>query len=277
MALLLNAARPARHFWLVFSAEVKRLLAYRVQFWCELVLSSAVELLVACTVWKAVFESGGSPQVAGYTYEQMVLYVTVAVFFGQAVRGTSVGTLAREIYDGSLTKYLVYPISIYSYKLGTFFPRALFALVQLGIALIILQLLGYWPAGIGISLSGILLTLVILLLASTLYFFLLFLIESAAFWADHVWALSVMLQISVVLLSGKWIPIDFFPERLQTLLALSPFPHLTYLPVKVFLGLAAPHEILAGLATLLSWCILIFFISRSVYLRGLRRYTGVGM
>ena len=273
----LRVAAPIRHFRLVFTAELKRLVAYRVQFWCELVLSSLVELLVGCTVWRAVFDAQTGSTVSGYTYPHMVLYVTIAVFVGQAVRGTSVGTFAREIYDGSLTKYLVYPLSIFSYKLGTFSIRGVFALAQLGIALAVLRLANFWPSTVTLSGGNASAALLAVLCAALLYFFLLFCVESAAFWADQVWALSVMLQFITILLSGKWIPLDLFPAPLRTVLTFSPFPYLTFFPVKILMGEVPASEVHTGFIVLSCWLAVIALLARFLYGRGLRQYTGVGI
>jgi ABC-2 type transport system permease protein len=273
----LNFFRPIRHTAVFFYAEIKRLIAYRVQFWCELVLSSLIELLVAFTVWHAVFSGRAEDIIGGYTYPAMVLYVTVAVFFGQATRGTGVGTLAWEIYNGTLTKFLIYPLSVYSYKFGTFLPRAVFALAQLGLALAIIYASGFWPEGVTLTFANLSLALAALLIACLLYFLMLFCLECGAFWADNVWALSVMLQWSVLLLSGRWIPLDLFPPALAQLLDYSPFPYLAFFPIKLLLGDLSSASTLKGFIVLGTWLVIVGLFSRFIFAKGLRQYTGVGI
>ena len=269
--------RGSRHFSVVFLAETKRLLAYRAQFWFELVLSSIIELFVAVTVWRAVFASSKTGLIGGYTYEAMVVYATSAVFVSQAVRGTNIGTFARDIYDGTFTKFLVYPLSVYSYKLGTFIPRSFFGLLQLVLALLGISLFSSIAIGQVLYFSQIPAFLMAIALAALLYFMLLFCIESLAFWADHVWALSVMLQAAMMLLSGKLIPLSLFPEWAESAILWSPFPYLVYFPIQVLFGRVEGAALLEGFLVLLTWLLVATIVSSALYRRGVKNYSGVGM
>lgn len=268
--------RSLRHTWIVFSAETKRLAAYRAQFWFELILSSAVELLVAVAVWRAVFASAQAPTINGYSFESMVLYLTVAIFFGQATKGTGVGTFQREVYEGGLTKYLIYPLSVYSYKLGTFTPRSLFAVVQMCVALFLIKLLGLWPSHYSLDFTWIVAGLVSLTLACMLYFFMIILVECMSFWVDNVWALSYALQIGMIFLSGKAIPLDLFPEWSKIIMDVLPFQFLAYFPTQVFLGQLSLLEFSSGMLKLSCWVLATYLASKMAMEKGLRQYTGVG-
>ena len=265
-----------RHTWLVFTAETKRLVAYRAQFWFELVLSSAIELFVAIAVWRAVFASSTRPTINGYTFESMMLYLTVAIFFGQATKGSGVGTFQREVYEGGLTKYLIYPLSVYSYKLGTFMPRSLFAVAQLAIALSLIAGIGLWPQNFSLEIGWIAAGLLSLFMACLLYFYMIICLECLSFWVDNVWALSYALQIGITFLSGKAIPLDLFPQWAIGLMEFLPFRFLAYFPAQVFLGQVSFQDWITGALTLAAWAVSFYFCSKLAMQRGLRHYTGVG-
>lgn len=274
---LLTVRAAFRHIRLVFLAEMKRLIAYRMQFWFEFIFSTIVELAVTTSVWTAVYRSSESDTIRGVGLNEMILYLFAAVFFMQAARGSSTGTFARDIYDGAFTKYLVYPLSVYSYKLGTYLPRTFFSLVGLAIGMIAFIALYDFPASIHFSIFTVLPSLFALLMATLLYFCLLFCVEAVAFWADHVWALSVMLQFSVMLLSGKWIPLNLFPDWYQRISDWLPFQYIVFFPVQIFLGKVALPEMVQGITVLAAWVCLAYYLSKLIYNRGLRQYTGVGM
>jgi ABC-2 type transport system permease protein len=267
---------PLKHFSIVFKAETNRLVTYRAQFWFELVASSAVELLVAFYIWKAVFESSGALLIDNYSFNSMLLYVVVAIFFSQATRGTGVGTFQREIYEGSLTRYLIYPLSIYSYKLGTFLPRSVFAVGQLVIALIIYNIFFEWPQEISFNIINIIFGLITLMLACLIYFYMIVCIESLAFWVDNVWALSYTLQIAVVFLSGKLIPLDLFPAWGKSLVEFSPFPYFAYIPAQVSLGFIPYDSFFNILFIELVWLVVSISLAKLLVRQGLYSYTGVG-
>ncbi|MCB0334197.1 MAG: hypothetical protein KDD55_11895 [Bdellovibrionales bacterium] len=265
-----------RHFFNTFRIEVKRLFAYRAQFWFEVVLSSFVELGIALVLWSAVFSANGSGEIRGYTFQEMVYYVVLATFLGQAVKGTGIGTLGREVYDGSFTRYLVYPLSVYSYKFGIFFARSAVACFQLLLVLLGGLLLGYFSFS-DLSLISVALAFVTVVLASFLYFLLIMTAESVSFWADQAWAVSAMLQFSLIFLSGKLIPVDLFPGWLQTSLAFSPFPLIVFFPVQTFLGMVSFQEWLWHFTLLCFWVAFMFLLCRVVIGQGLKNYTGVGI
>jgi ABC-2 type transport system permease protein len=267
---------PIKHWWIVFTAETKRLAAYRAQFWFELILSSIIELMVALAVWRAVFESTGETYLNGFSYQMMALYLTVAIFFGQAAKGTGVGTFQREVYEGTLTRYLIYPLSIYSFKLGTFMPRAIFALGQLLVALSVISLLNLWPQEIHVGIYSATFGLLALLMACLIYFLLIMCLESFSFWADNVWALSYALQVGIVFLSGKAIPLDLFPIWAQSILNVSPFPLLVYFPVQAFLGQLPAEVMINSFMLSFTWIISLYLLSKFIISRGLYKYSGVG-
>jgi ABC-2 type transport system permease protein len=260
----------------VFLAETKRLFSYRAQFWFELILSSLIELVVVLVVWKSVFSSSGQEIINNYSLEQMLLYVTVANFFSQASKGTGIGTFQREIYDGSLTKYLIYPLSFFSYKLGTFLPRSFFAVLQLFLILSIMSFISNIPVFNVLNFFTFCSGLLCLVFACLIFFFMLSIVEMLAFWYDNVWALGYVLQFSIIFLSGKVIPLDLFPEYLQTILSFSPFPLLAYKPASIFIGKLNHVEIIYTLLASCFWLIIFYLLAKKLYKIGLKQYTGVG-
>jgi len=267
--------RELRHFSIVLSAELTRLFAYRVQFWFELVVSSLVQLGVALVVWRAVFEASGEYTIQGYSFDQMIIYVVIATFIGQAVRGSGTGTFARDIYDGAYTRYLIYPLSVYSYKFATFFARTTIALGQLMLAFMIMFIFDLFPANSSVTPITVLLGLIVVVLASWVYFLMLVTVESVAFWADQAWSMSVMMNVCIIFFGGKLIPVDMFPDWLQTLLAFSPFPLLIFAPIKIMQGDLS--SFIPVMATLIGWSLLTLLIARLAVRRGTMRYSGVGI
>jgi ABC-2 type transport system permease protein len=268
--------RPFIHCWVIFKAETKRLVTYRGQFWFELILSSLVDLSVTLILWQAFFASTEKSTINGYGLLEMTIYMTVATFFNLAIRGTGIGTFQSEVYQGTLTKFLIYPLSVFSYKLGTFLPRTFFAVLQMFVALSAVSLIYGWSDQFQMSITGICLGLLTLLLASIMYFFLLVSIEAVAFWADNVWALSYVLQIIIVFFSGRVLPLEFFPDWFRTILSFSPFPFFAYLPTQIFLGQIDGMQAVSYIVIELFWLLFFYALCHSVVKRGLYSYTGVG-
>lgn len=71
-------------------------------------------------------------------------------------------------------------------------------------------------------------------------------------------------------------PLEVYPEYLQKLLMWTPFPYLTYAPVKIFMG-EYRGDIWQGAGILSFWLGVAVLLSLAVWRRGLRLYTAAGM
>jgi ABC-type uncharacterized transport system permease subunit len=180
-----------------------------------------------------------------------------------------------EIYDGGLTRYLLYPISYFRIKYAGNLAQATVYLVQM-LAILGLYLIGFGrPAGM--SAASMLQGLAALWASATLCFFLSAAVEMAAFWADNVWSLWVLVRMAASLLGGGMIPLAFFPGWARAALAWLPFGRMIDFPIRCLLGRVGWAEWLAGLAGALAWAALLGAATAVAWRRGLRSYAGVGI
>jgi ABC-2 type transport system permease protein len=87
------------------------------------------------------------------------------------------------------------------------------------------------------------------------------------------------MRISVAALaffSGLYIPVRFFPDTLQTLAYLTPFPSMVQLPIDVFVGYTTGAELVAMLAMQLGWAAVLFSACYAAFLRGTRKLVVQG-
>ncbi|MCI0650354.1 MAG: ABC-2 family transporter protein [Planctomycetes bacterium] len=267
-----------RLFWLVYSTETRKLMTYRVDFWITAVLNFVVSITVPYFLWTAVFESAGMATVAGYTLHEMVLYYCLAVLLGRVVRGSDqLRDISTDIYEGSLSRYLLYPAGYLPFKYAQHLANLLPSVLQLALlGPAIAGVIGL-PASVAISWGSIFLALAAVAIGNALYYLMSFTLQTVAFWADNIWSLIVMMRIAASLLGGLLIPLSCFPEWAQAVLAWTPFPCLYHLPVNALLGKSTFAQAAAGLATSLAWCVLFFGAARLIWRRGTLQYTGVGI
>src|SRR6188768_1028411 len=98
-------------FWAVYSMEFRRIFSYRVDFWISFLGSVAGEIAVAFFLWRSIFAKSGTDTIGGYSFTMMVMYYVFAAFAGRIIRGNERMIIATDIYEGGLTKYLMYPIN----------------------------------------------------------------------------------------------------------------------------------------------------------------------
>jgi ABC-2 type transport system permease protein len=129
---------------------------------------------------------------------------------------------------------------------------------------------GFGPSDFILCLAGI-------FIAGILFYLMMSLVEMAAFWAENVWSLLVMLRFTVMFLGGVMVPISLFPDWLIQILKFTPFPYLVSFQVRTLIGQMSYELWFEGIAVLTIWIFIFAALNRVVLGLGLKRYTGVGI
>jgi len=261
----------------VFTQEIRKILAYRVDFWIQFVGGVLVQFGVAWFLWKAVFTYRGVQQIGPFTFSAMMLYYLLVPIVGRAIRGSEMGGIAEEIYMGTLTRYLVYPVSFFAFKLSTHLAHTAVFLAQGVLAAILFVAVLGGQAGVQVSVVDLLFAVSATLLGTVLHFALVSTIELSAFWADNVWSLVVIVRFMTGLLGGGMIPLSLFPSWMQATLMRLPFAYFMNFPVRCLLGRVTFGEWVAGVVTIVAWGAVFLALHALVWRRGKYRYTGVGI
>ena len=77
-------------------------------------------------------------------------------------------------------------------------------------------------------------------------------------------------------LSGHMFPLDMLPEPWSQVVDVLPLKYLAYFPAAVFLGKVRGEEMYTGLAVEAAWVVFFIVLSRFLWKRGVRRYSGFG-
>jgi len=262
----------------VASLEARKAMSYRADFWINVVVSFFAQLGVVWFLWTAIFATTGKAEIGGFSLPGMLQYYVLVILLGKLVRGPEMeGGVSQDIYDGGLSRYLLYPVSYWGFKYAQHLGALLPAVAQLVLFLLLLPLA---PGGVGELHAGagdVLLAAVAVLTGNLLYWLIQLPLQSVAFWADNVWSLSVLLRFVSGLLGGHMLPLDLFPPAARAVLDWLPFRFLYDLPVSLVLGRMEGAEATRALAVCLGWCVVLYGVSRLVWRKGERSYTGVGM
>ena len=261
----------------VVAMELRKILAYRSDFWITFLGQTLIQLLVARALWQTVFATQGVTEMQGFTLEMMNLYYLIVPIGMRILSGENIGFVAREIYEGTFTRYLLYPLSVFQYKTLTYLTYSLFYTFQL---LILYTLYRGFIAEAPFLLSDFtnLLTGVgLFVLAAMAYAMMAMMIEMIALWADNIWSLVVMLRFFTSFFGGGFIPLTFLPEWTQKMLIWTPFPYLVSLPARTIMGLTTFEEVAKGSIILMLWILVFMGGVKFIWRRGQNKYTGVGI
>ncbi|MGE4618240.1 MAG: ABC-2 family transporter protein [Planctomycetota bacterium] len=268
---------PSLFFHLV-ALEAKKLMSYRVDFWVTMVVNLGVNLIILWALWSAIFAESGAEIIGGWDFPGILSYGVLVFLTGRIVRGGDLQmAIATEIYDGALSRFLLYPRHYtfikYAQQIGHVMPD-LFQSILMGI--IAIPLLGLSTTA-SVTPMTIAMAIPTIMVAHLLFFLMGLIPQYVAFWADNVWSLSVMLRFVTMLLGGAMLPLSLYPDPVQNILQNLPFVYLFEFPTFVLMGKVEPAQWITGIGTCLLWCIIIGAMGIPVWRRGDLRYTGVGI
>jgi ABC-type uncharacterized transport system permease subunit len=83
------------------------MITYRADFWVNFFGQTLFSLTIAYFLWKSIFTSSNVTQMNGYNIEGMIFYYLIVPLIFRIQQGQGIGFISREIYDGSLNKYLL--------------------------------------------------------------------------------------------------------------------------------------------------------------------------
>lgn len=246
--------------------------AYRLNFFLQIIGPALVFFFVKYNLWSSIYAGDKLIQIEGYNFSDMINYHVWAFIVGLLGQGHNSMNLSEDIRLGRISTYLIYPFDFWEFHSSSFIA---FQILQIFVTIISIATLYFVGIiefhGAFAFFHGYLYTL----LVSIFWFCLQFFTGILAFWLEETWIIRVMFLISTSFFSGAIIPLEFFPQSLVSVLNYTPFPYLTYYPIKIFLGqftnLWAPYGILS------LWILILVGINTLVWKRGIRLYAGAGM
>lgn len=261
----------------VISIELRKIFAYRSDFWVSYLGQSFIQLVVATALWSSLFLAQDVKELNGYNLETMIFYYLIVPMGTKILMGENIGFLSREIYDGSFTRYLIYPINPFHYKTVTFLTYSCFYAIQLFIIYTFgVLFFSSFEFHLGLLLN-IIMGVSLFLIAAVTFMHMSMSIEILALWADNIWTLGVLLRFLISFLGGGLIPLSFFPDWGQLILKFTPFPYLISLPTQTILGRTTITEVIQGTIILIFWAFFFKYVVSLLWNRGSKHYAGVGI
>ena len=264
-------------FYQVFMMELRKLLAYRADFWINFIGQTFFSLLIAYYLWESIFTSTGKAEINGFSIETMIFYYLLAPLIFRIQQGQGIGFISREIYDGSLNKYLLYPMNFFKYKLATYGANSFFYILQL-LFIIFLYTLFFNTAHVyEFKILPLFFFLLSLIIGIFCFYFMFCLVEFMAFWFDNTWSLGVILRFATSFLGGALIPLSFFPSWSQTFISYTPFPYLIDLPMNILMLKIESQEMIFQMIISVVWTVFFATLALLLWRKGNLQYSGVGI
>lgn len=207
-------------------------LAYRLRYYTG-IATYFIYVSVYYFIWKAIYEHSAS--IEGFDFAHLLTYVGVGWIIRSFYFNNIDQDLAYQVMEGRLAMDLVKPVNIQMMYVARAAGESVFRLALLTVPTAVLL---FWvfplrlPASWGHA--GAFLVSVILS----------FLIVAAINFAVGTFALRLQSILGLLrakfflleLFSGLLLPMTFFPQVVQKILAMMPFQYISYVPMLIYLG-----------------------------------------
>lgn len=276
-------------WWIFFRVSLEERMVYRFDFMMGVMmrfLPFATQVFMFWAIYDTLQNNDSSQsrltgEIGGYDFYNLIAYlllVTVTRAFSSMPGLT--GGIARSIREGEIKKYLIQPVDMIG-----------LLLVQRVAHKLVYYVVAFLPFAFWFFLfrdcftNGIpawdvcILYIVSLILSFLMGYFLETCMGLIAFWYLEVGSLTFIYMLFSFFLSGHMFPLDWLPSEpfnFQILVDILPFKFLAYFPAAVFLGKVSGPELYQGVAIELAWVIFFCVLSRILWSRGVKRYSGFG-
>jgi len=277
------ASLPARAktWWTILRIALAERLIYRGDFALG-TLMRFLPIITQIFLWGAVFQSlqaeKSSDTIVGYKFQDFVAYYLLTMISRAFSSMPALASgIALQVRDGEVKKFLVQPIDMVGFLLLT---RVAHKLAYYSVAIAPFALVFYlcrnyflagWPE------PAILACYVAsLVMGFVLGFFLEACIGLISFWFLEVTSLLFVYMLFSFFLSGHMFPLDMLPEPWNTIVEWLPLRYLAYFPAAIFLGKIQGVDLVLGLVIEVVWIVIFIALTRFMFARGVRRYSGFG-
>jgi len=259
-------------YWEIVRIHLNDYIVYRVNFFI-LRIRGLIPFFIIYFLWQSIYANRST--IEAYNFSLMITYVFVSKVLLEIASSTTINNLGAMILNGDLINYILKPISI----IKSFFVIDLadkilnfgFSLIEIGFLILILRphlFLQKNP-------NAYFLLLFFLIFSILISFFIYFMISSAAFWTNQIWALRFSYMTISTLFAGGLFPLDLLPKAIYKIFLLTPFPYLYFIPTKIYLE-GRINNLNIILPSLFFWTISLYLLSMFIWKKGLKNYTYYG-
>ena len=267
-----------RKYLRIYRVSLTERLIYRGDFFLSTILRF-LPMVTTILLWQAIFAGANEQKIAGFTHRQMIAYlllVHISRMFS-SMPGLA-PTIARDIREGTLKKYLLQPLDMQCYLLAyrAAHKTAYIATTSIPYGILFLCCYDFFRELASPSVQLVAAYIASLLLAFVIGFFFELCVGMIGFWFLEISSLVYVINTANFFVSGQMFPLDLLPDWFSDPLKALPFKYLAYFPAALLVGKVEGEEIWHGLLAASAWAIAFVVLARILYRMGLRRYSAFG-
>ena len=262
---LAKLAMRIQKYLIIARVSLSNALMYRAALISSF-LAYSLYIYIFVGLWRAIYQEGS---VHGYTYVQIVWYLTMTEIVGFFAGGVAVyRTMNDDVKSGAIAYLVGRPVHYIAYQYSNSAGQAAFNFVVFGAlaALLGLSFVGPLP---GFSLFSIPAIVLSVALGFSLQFFFMMLIGLTAFILEDNTAMYLVFS-KLTFMFGTFLPVEFLPVWLQPVAKALPFSYISWAPAKLFVAFS-PELFLELVPAQAMWTAIMAAAALLAYRAGERR------
>ncbi len=227
----MNANALTKYTWIAYTS-IRSNLAYIGEVASRTMFMGTI-LYIFMHLWSAVYSGLGNRRLGDLTLQQMIWYLMVTEsIFMSSPRVTM--EIDEEVRTGRLSAQLLKPLSYAISKMAQVLGERLIRFIMNVITGVLVALILVGP--IPFSAAGLAMFALVLPLAFAVDFLGFFSIGLCAFWMESTTGLMLIYARLTMLLGGMMMPLEIFPQAVQSIVRALPFASMVYGPARVFVA-----------------------------------------
>lgn len=211
------------------------------------IIGSIIWMLISMALWTFVYQHDASQ------IEYMITYVILSQIIGMFYSGGMSDAIAGKVHSGDFALDLIRPVNFlaieYSRLLGTVCSTVLLR----GVPVVLVFLPVLIQNARFNSVGHILCAVLAVMLSHILYIVIYSLIGFMSFTFFEVWPFNRLMNDTIRLLSGSFIPLALFPHWLGAIASILPFRFMYSFPIQLLIGEIGWDQILQNFIILCVW------------------------
>lgn len=225
----------------------KTLYTYRIASILNFI-TQIILLLAQFYFWNAIYDN--STRINNYTFNDMITYLVISYSIGRLYPFNISNKFGKMVRNGDIIHSFLKPIAFEYQMLTDSFGELLYKLVFISVPI---MMTGYLFFGIELSWAfrETLIFLIFFVSSYTFVFVLELFIGVFSFYTYSLWGINKFKTSIINFLSGKMLPLNFYPLVFRKIMYYLPFSTIYFIPVNILMEKEVNN---ISIFLLIIWC-----------------------
>lgn len=241
-----------------------RLLEFRFDFVVSITLTG-INVLFYAFLWSSVFAD--ETTIEGVTRQQMIIYSVVSNFITVVFTVNVQSYINDSVKTGNIAYILSKPLNVcifwLSSDIGCLLNKLIIYLVPIGTVIIYIII-----NEIPIHAVNVILFILSCIFSYLILWAISFCVGSIAFWHNDLGTVGNFKDLIILILSGSFVPLWFFPELVQKISEFLPFQYIYQAPLGILINKYSGYEAVRIILVQVIWTFIFIFATGVVYKKG---------